>query len=92
MIRQIDLGTTRMAQLRQLVVLVRQGRLTLGGYGPGNIYGRLNCRAGKRMLSRNRVFFRDSQEAIKAGFRPCAVCMPTDYKAWKANRVAPVRG
>ena len=32
----------------------------------------------------HRVFFADATTAAAAGFRPCAVCMPDDYRAWKA--------
>jgi len=83
MIRHIDLGTTRMAQLRRLTRLIRDGAVTLGGNRPGLIYGRLDCRAGKRMNPRNRVFFRDEADALAAGFRPCAVCLPVAYNQWK---------
>lgn len=81
--RQTDLGASRFAQLRALVGLVRSGAVTLGGNGPGQVYGTLNCRAGKRMKAKNRVFFRDEEQAIEAGFRPCAACLPDMYKQWK---------
>ncbi len=83
MIRHAALGVTRFARLRTLAGLVRSGTVALGGNGPGRIYGRLDCRAGKRMKSANQVFFRNEDEAIKAGFRPCAVCLPEEYKTWK---------
>ena len=89
MICQEALGLTRFAQLRVLVGMVRSGTVTLGGNGPGRIYGRLDCRAGKRMKLVNRVFFRDQAEALAQGFRPCAVCLPEEYekyKAWKQNQ------
>lgn len=31
-------------------------------------------------------FFRDEETAIKAGYRPCAVCMPEKYKEWKEKQ------
>jgi methylphosphotriester-DNA--protein-cysteine methyltransferase len=31
------------------------------------------------------VFFADEATAIAAGYRPCASCMPDEYKAWKAK-------
>ena len=83
MIQQSALGSTRFAQLRVVVRLVRSGQLTLGGHRPGKIYGRLDCRAGKRMKFENRVFFRDEAAAIEQGYRPCAVCLPIDYRAWR---------
>ncbi|GAB3643023.1 Ada metal-binding domain-containing protein [Spirosoma arcticum] len=86
MIRHTVLGPTPFAQLRALVGLIRSGAVTLGGNGPGRIYGGLDCRAGKRMKAINRVFFRDTAEAIEAGFRPCGICLPNDYKAWKENQ------
>ncbi|HEX9958566.1 MAG TPA: Ada metal-binding domain-containing protein, partial [Fibrella sp.] len=63
--------------------LVRSGAVTLAGNWPGKIYGRFNCRAGKRMAARNRVYFRDEAEAVEAGFRPCSVCLPEAYRSWK---------
>jgi methylphosphotriester-DNA--protein-cysteine methyltransferase len=32
---------------------------------------------------RHRVFFRDERTARAAGYRPCGVCMPEKYRAWK---------
>ena len=34
----------------------------------------------------NRVFFKDEETAIEAGYRPCAICMPNEYKVWKVNQ------
>ncbi len=82
-IQHVDLGPTPFARLRTLAGLVRSGTITLGGNGPGRIYGRLDCRAGKRMKSKNRVFFRDKAEATEADIRPCALCLPEEYKTWK---------
>lgn len=83
MIRHTDLGSTPFARLRVLADLVKRKEISLGGHRPGKIYGLLSCRTGKRMKVENRVFFRDEMEAIEQGFRPCAVCMPDGYKAWK---------
>lgn len=83
MIRHLDLGPTPFARLRALVIRKQNSTIGLGGHRPGKLYGRLGCRAGKRMKPENRVFFRDEHEAIAAGYRPCAVCMPEAYKAWK---------
>ena len=62
---------------------------TLGGHRRGRLYGLLDCRAAAQALarrgySRHRVFFRDEATAIAAGYRPCAVCLPEKYAAWKA--------
>jgi methylphosphotriester-DNA--protein-cysteine methyltransferase len=32
---------------------------------------------------KNRVFFLSERDARAAGYRPCAVCMPEKYRAWK---------
>ncbi|MBN8823543.1 MULTISPECIES: Ada metal-binding domain-containing protein [unclassified Spirosoma] len=85
MIRHVDLGPTPFARLRRLVSELKKGAIALGGHRPGKLYGRLDCRAGKRMKPENRVFFRNATEAIAIGYRPCAVCMPEAYKTWKAN-------
>jgi metal binding Ada-like protein len=59
-----------------------------GGHRKTNIYGRMNCRAALRAIAADRyvkhwVFFADEQTAVAAGYRPCAVCMPDAYHAWK---------
>jgi methylphosphotriester-DNA--protein-cysteine methyltransferase len=64
---------------------------SLGGHRRTKIYGRLDCRAALRAITRggyveNRVFFADEATAIAAGYRPCAVCMPAEYSRWKATR------
>ena len=65
---------------------------TLGGHRGGRRYGRLDCRAALRAIARGgyvkqRVFFLDEAVAIAAGYRPCAVCMPAEYAAWKRRDV-----
>jgi hypothetical protein len=85
MIRHTDLGSSSFAQRRKLTGLIHHGLITLGGNRPGKIYGRLDCRAGKRMKPENRVFFRNETEAFELGYRPCAVCLPGAYKAWKSK-------
>ena len=61
----------------------------LGGHRGTRIYGRLDCAAAARAITnggpyrRFRVFFPDEQTAVSAGYRPCAVCMRSQYIAWK---------
>ena len=67
---------------------------TLGGHRRRRLYGRLDCRAALRAIAAggyvaNRVFFKDEAEAVAAGYRPCAVCMPEEYKSWKARQAIP---
>jgi hypothetical protein len=62
----------------------------LGGYRRGKIYGRLDCPAARRAIAAggyvaHRVFFADEPTAIAAGYRPCAVCLPQAYRAWKTR-------
>jgi hypothetical protein len=64
-----------------------------GGYRPRRIYGRLDCPSALRAIANgnyvnHRVFFADEQTAISAGYRPCAKCLPAEYKQWKATGVA----
>lgn len=65
---------------------------TLGGHRKQRIYGRLDCKQARRALAtgrsyeQQRVFFADEATAVAAGYRPCAVCMPEEYKAWKAKQ------
>lgn len=59
-----------------------------GGHRGSKIYGRLDCRSALRAIARggyvrSRVFFADEQTAVAAGYRPCAVCCPSEYRAWK---------
>jgi hypothetical protein len=60
----------------------------LGGNRRLKIYGRLDCTSARRALARGyakrRVFFADEATAIAAGYRPCATCMLSEYRAWKA--------
>ena len=61
---------------------------TLGGNKSLKIYGRLDCPSALRWIAKghyvkNRVFFKDEETAIKAGYRPCAVCMKKEYLKWK---------
>ena len=63
----------------------------LGGHRRQRIYGLLTCRAAKQAIARggyvkDRVFFIDERTARAAGYRPCAVCMPAEYKVWQAVR------
>jgi methylphosphotriester-DNA--protein-cysteine methyltransferase len=62
---------------------IRQQEITLGGNNKLKIYGRLDCRSGKRMKKENRVFFGSPDEAVRQGYRPCGHCMTSDYKKWK---------
>jgi methylphosphotriester-DNA--protein-cysteine methyltransferase len=63
-----------------------------GGHRRRRVYGRLDCKAARRALAngssyaQQRVFFADEATARAAGYRPCATCMPAEYKAWKAQR------
>lgn len=54
------------------------------------IYGKLDCPSALRHIAngkyvQNRVFFKDEETAIAAGYRPFAICMPEEYKKWKYN-------
>jgi hypothetical protein len=65
----------------------------LGGHRRNRIYGRLDCPTALRALARGgysaqRVFFADEPTALNAGYRPCSVCMPAAYRAWKTARSA----
>lgn len=61
---------------------------TFGGHKKLKIYGLLDCPSAARYIAKgqyvqNRVFFADEETAIQAGYRPCAKCMPEEYKKWK---------
>ena len=72
-------------------------RGTLGGDRRTRIYGRLDCPSALRAIAKggyvsHRVFFADEAAAVAAGYRPCAVCMPQRYRAWKAVPRTPSDG
>jgi hypothetical protein len=63
---------------------------TLGGHRRNRVYGRLDCAGAQRWIEkghyvRQRVFFADEATAIAAGYRPCARCLPDEYRSWKAR-------
>lgn len=63
---------------------------TFGGHKKLKIYGRLDCPSARKHLAKgqyakNRVFFLTEEIAADAGYRPCAKCMPEEYKKWKAE-------
>ena len=67
---------------------------TLGGHRRTRGYGRLDCPTALRWIAkgkyvRHRVFFADEETAIAAGYRPCAHCMPEEYRRWKAGTRRP---
>ncbi|MDF8265593.1 Ada metal-binding domain-containing protein [Luteipulveratus flavus] len=60
----------------------------LGGYRRSKL--RLDCPSALRAIAKGgyvgeRVFFADEATAVAAGYRPCAVCLPAEYAAWKAE-------
>ena len=64
-----------------------------GGHRRSRIYGRLDCPSALRAIARggyvtHRVFFASEADAVAAGYRPCAVCLPEAYAQWKASREA----
>jgi methylphosphotriester-DNA--protein-cysteine methyltransferase len=63
---------------------------TLGGHRLSRIYGRLDCPAAAQAIAKggyisHRVLFADEATAVTAGYRPCARCLPTRYRAWKGR-------
>lgn len=62
-----------------------------GGHRGSKVYGRLDCPAALRAITRgghvsHRVFFADEATAVAAGFRPCGVCCKDRYQGWKTTR------
>lgn len=63
----------------------------LGGHCKLKIYGRLDCPSALSFIKKgqyveHRVFFKDEETAIKAGYRPCARCMTEGYNKWKSEQ------
>ncbi len=63
--------------------LLKASKIHLAGNKQLLIYGQLNCGSGKRMNKINRMFFKDEEEALQAGYRPCGHCMREAYTKWK---------
>lgn len=68
---------------RVLLSFIKNRKILWAGNRKLKIYGKLNCKSGKRMKNQNRVFFQNEQEAIALGFRPCGHCMRLEYLNWK---------
>ena len=82
MIKHIELSNT------VLHSLIKQQKITFGGNNKQlKIYGLLGCKSGKRMKTKNRVFFSTEKEALSLGFRPCGHCMQQQYRNWKNETV-----
>jgi methylphosphotriester-DNA--protein-cysteine methyltransferase len=67
---------------------------TIGGHRRTKVFGRLDCPSALRAIAKggyveHRVFFADVETAIRAGYRPCGVCLPERYREWKAQRATP---
>jgi hypothetical protein len=83
MIFHREIANNEFSGKRKLNLLIRSGKIVLGGNIMLKIYGRLDCDSGKRMKIRNRVFFESEAEAITLGYRPCGHCMRNKYEIWK---------
>lgn len=81
MVRHIEISD------KELRLRIRKKAICLGGNLKLKIYGKLNCKSGKRIKKENRVFFNSETEAVKRGFRPCGNCLARDYKKWKNGSV-----
>ena len=62
---------------------IKSEEIKFGGNIKLKIFGKLNCKSGKRMKVENRVFFGSTQEADNEGFRPCGHCLRNEYLIWK---------
>ena len=63
----------------------------MGGHRKLKIYGQLDCPSALRYIAKghyveHRVFFADEETAIAAGYRPCGICMKSQYNEWKKNQ------
>lgn len=62
---------------------IKAKEILFGGNKNLKIYGKLNCKSGKRMKRENLVFFSTEKEALNYNYRPCGHCMNAAYKKWK---------
>jgi hypothetical protein len=81
-----SLGNSPFERSRTLRNYILSGEIALGGYVKKRIYGKLDCASGKRMKLSNRVFFKDEQEALEHGYRPCAHCLQEKYEKFITQR------
>ena len=77
MIKHSDIDDAELHQKIKRKEIVYGGNLNL------KIYGTLQCKSGKRMKTKNRVFFKTTEQAKEIGFRPCGHCLRANYKIWK---------
>jgi hypothetical protein len=56
-----------------------------GSIAACDVPGRLGGNRRLKIYAKRRVFFADEATAIAAGYRPCAVCMPAEYRRWKST-------
>lgn len=77
MIKHIDVDNSALFQK------IKRKEILYGGNFNLKIYGTLQCKSGKRMKRKNRVFFNTIHQAKELGFRPCGHCMRIAYKNWK---------
>ncbi|MFC4232099.1 Ada metal-binding domain-containing protein [Parasediminibacterium paludis] len=63
--------------------LIRRRKICFGGNKQLKIYGKLNCKSGKRLKRNNRVFFVSEHPAIQNGYKPCGHCLKAAYQLWK---------
>ncbi len=75
----------------QLRSLIRSGKLAFAGNQRLKIYGTLSCSSGNRMKKENRVFFKDEDEALEAGFRPCGHCLKIELIRWNGSLYAVIK-
>ncbi len=73
---------------QELLKFFKTKSITLAGNRKLKIYGTLRCKSGKRMKRVNRVFFASKEEATRAGFKPCAHCLPSEYQKWKVKIIS----
>jgi len=64
---------------------------SFGGHKGKKIFGKLDCPSALRYIAKgyyvkHRVFFASKQGAFSTGYRPCGICMKTEYQAWKAAK------
>ena len=71
-----------------IIRLLLGGQIVWAGNSRLKIYGTLRCKAGKRMMRENRVFFATEAEARAAAYRPCGQCCRTAYKLWRTDKDA----
>jgi len=85
------IANTQNITAREIAQMKVHNPAIMGGHKKLKIYGKLKCPNAAKWVAKGhyvkqRVLFDNEDEAKQNNYRPCACCMPNEYKAWKENQ------